>query len=81
MVWQKAFDGGTGYMYSNIWQSPWQPDHKTSKRSQPEITIQYLYLLNHYVDTIFVLPNLGTDQGLSTESGDQNILEILHKLT
>ena len=44
-----------------------QPEHKTSKRSQPEITIQYLNLLIHYVDTIFVLPDLQTDKGLSTE--------------
>ena len=36
-----------------------QPEHKTRKRSQPEITIQYLNIINHYVDT----------KGLSTESG------------
>ena len=57
-----------------------QPEHKTSKRSQPEITMQYLNLINHCVDTIFVLPNLGTDQGLSTEWGIEKYSEILHKL-
>ena len=46
-----------------------QPEHKASKRSQPEINVQYLNLINHYLHTIFVIPNLGTDQGLSTESG------------
>ena len=49
-----------------------QPEHKASKRSQPEIIVQYLNLINHYVDTIFVLSNLGTGQGLSTELGYQN---------
>ena len=44
-----------------------QPEPKTGKRFQPEITIQYLKLINHYIDTTFVLPDLGTDQGLSTE--------------
>ena len=47
-----------------------QPEHKTSKKFQPEITIQYLNLLNHYVDTVFVLLDLKTDQGLPTESED-----------
>ena len=58
-----------------------QHEHKTSKISQPDITIQYINLLNHYVDSIFVIPNLGTDQGLSTESRDQKCLEKLHKLS
>ena len=31
--------------------------------------------------TIFVLPGLGTDQGMSTKMGDQKIYEYLHKLT
>ena len=48
-----------------------QPEHKASKRSQPEITVQYLNLINHYVDIIFILPDLGTGQGLSTELGDK----------
>ena len=47
-----------------------QPEHKTSKRSQPEITIQYLNLINYYVDTIFILHDLGTGQELSTELRD-----------
>ena len=46
-----------------------QPEHKASKRSQPEITVQYSNLINHYVDTISVLPDLGTGQELSTELG------------
>ena len=44
--------------------------HVSPKRSQPEITVQYLNLINHYVDILFVLPNFGTGRGLSTELGD-----------
>ena len=58
-----------------------QPEHKASKRAQPEITVQYLDLLNLYVDTIFILPDLRTVQGLSTELRDQTYLENLHQLT
>ena len=35
-----------------------------------KLPVQYSNLLNCYVDTIFVLPNLGKDQGMSTKSGD-----------
>ena len=69
MFCQRAFDSGTVYMCTGVAKSM-QPEHKTSKRSQPEITILYLNLLNHYVDTIFVLLKLVTDQLLSTEFGD-----------
>ena len=48
-----------------------QSEHKASKRSQPEITIQHLNLINHHVGTIFVLPDLGTGQELSMGLGDQ----------
>ena len=41
---------------------------------QPEITIQYLKLIIYYVDTTFVLSNLRTGQGLSTELGEWKIL-------
>ena len=34
-----------------------------------------------YIDTIFVLPGLGTGQGMSTKMRDQKIYENLHKLT
>ena len=47
-----------------------QLEHKARERSQPEITIQYLNLINHYVYTIFVLPDLGTGHRMSTELGD-----------
>ena len=43
-----------------------QPEHKMSKKS----LVQYSNLLNCYVDTIFVLPNLGIGQGISTKTGD-----------
>ena len=58
-----------------------QPEYKTSKKSQLEITIQYSNLINHNVDTIFILPDLGTGQGLSTKLKDKKYLEWLHKLT
>ena len=70
VLWQRAFNSGTGYMYLPSVAESMQPEHKASERSQPEITIQYLNLINHYVDTIFIFPDLGTGQGLSTELGD-----------
>ena len=39
-----------------------QPEPKSQN-----IGVLYLSLLNQYVDTIFVLPDLGTDQGMSTK--------------
>ena len=68
-------------MYSKVWQSPCNLSTKLAKDLKSEITIQYLTLLNLYVDTIFVLPDLGTDQGMSTKLGNKKYLEILHKLT
>ena len=35
-----------------------------------KLPVQYSNLLNCYIDTIFVLPNLDTDQGMSTKSGN-----------
>ena len=67
---QRAFDSGTGYMYLPSVAESMQPEHKASERSQPEITAQYLNLINHYEDTILILPDLGTGQGLSTELGN-----------
>ena len=58
-----------------------QPVHKTSKRPQPEITIQCLNLINYYGDTIFVLPTLGTGQGLPNDLGNRQIFGTLDKLT
>ena len=68
---QRAFDNSTGYMYLSHVAESMQPEHKASKISQPEATVQYLNLINHHVDTIFILPDLGTGQGLSTELGGQ----------
>ena len=42
-----------------------QPEPKSQN-----IKVLYLNLLNCYVDTIFVLSDLGTDQGMSTKSDD-----------
>ena len=67
---QRAFDSGRGYMYLPSVAESRQPEHKARKRSQPEITVQYLNLINYYVDTIYILSDLGTGQELSTESGD-----------
>ena len=67
---KEPFDSGTGYMYLPSVAESIQPECKTSERSQAEITIQYLNLVNHYVDTIFVLPDLGTGQELCTELKD-----------
>ena len=52
---------------------------------QPEpnclnIGVLTLNLLYYYLDTIFVLPILGTSQGMSTKVGDWKIYENLHKL-
>ena len=69
MFQQRALDSGTGYMYLPSVANSMQHEHKTSKKSQPEITIQYLNLTNHYVDTIFVLLDLGAGQELSAEVG------------
>ena len=80
VFWQRAFNSGTGYMYLQSVAEYMQPEHKTSERSQAEISIQYLNLINQYVDTIFVLPNLGTkDCPLSQEI--KTYSENLHKLT
>ena len=57
-----------------------EPEHKASKRSQPEITLQYLNLINHYEDTIFILPELGTGQGQSSESRDWKIFGKFAKI-
>ena len=43
------------------------------------IGVLTLNLLNGYVDTIFVLLCLGTDQGMSTKIGDRKIYDNLHK--
>ena len=57
-----------------------QAEHKARKRSQPEITTQYLNLINHYVDTVFILSDLEDRQRtLSWDIG--KYLENLHKLT
>ena len=40
----------------------------------------YSNLIKHYVEAIFVHPDLGTGQGLSTEQEHQKLLENLHKL-
>ena len=45
-----------------------QPEHKI-----PKSPVQYSIILNCYIDTIFVLPDLGADQGMSIKSRDQNI--------
>ena len=42
---------------------------------KPKHRGMYLNLLNRYGGTIFVLPDLGTDQGMSTKLGDQKIHE------
>ena len=52
-----------------------QPEPKSQN-----IRVLSLNLLNWYVDTIFVLPGLGTDQGMSTKMGDKKYMKILHKL-
>ena len=41
-----------------------QPEHKS--QNYHTVWVLYLNLWNHYVDTIFVLSDLGTDQGMST---------------
>ena len=66
-VQERAFDSGTGYIYLPHVAESMKPEHKASKRSQPEITDKYLNLINHHVDTIFVPSDLGTGQGLTTE--------------
>ena len=53
-----------------------QPEPKWQKIGV--LTLNQLYC---YIYTIFVLPNLGTGQGMSTKMGDQKIYENLHKLT
>ena len=67
VFWQRAFNSGTGYRYLLSVAESMQPEYKVSKRSQPEITILYLNLVNHYVETIFILPILRTGQELATE--------------
>ena len=67
---QRAFDSGKGYMYLQSVAEYMQPEHKASERSQPEMTVKYLNLIYHYVDTIFLVPDLGRGQGLSTGLGD-----------
>ena len=52
---------------------------------QPEpnclnIGVLSLNLLYYYLDAIFVLPVLGTCQGMSTKTGDKKIYKNLHKL-
>ena len=44
------------------------------------IGVLTLNLLYYYLDAIFVLPVLGTCQGMSTKAGDRNMYENLHKL-
>ena len=66
---ERAFNSSTGYMYLQSVAEYMHPEHKASKRSQPEITAWYLSLINHYVDTIFVLSDLGTGQELSHSTG------------
>ena len=58
-----------------------EPEHKINKGTQPEITIQYLNLLNCYVDTVFVLSDLRTDQETSTNSGNQKYLKTWQRLS
>ena len=70
---KRAFNGGTGYMYILSEAESMQPEHKVSKKSQQEITVQYLNLINHYADTIFILSDLRTGQGLSSELEDKKI--------
>ena len=53
-----------------------QPEHTSQN-----VGVLYLYLQKWYVDTIFVLPDLGMNQGISTKLGDQKYTIILHKLT
>ena len=45
------------------------------KQKMPKITGTVLNHIEHhcYVDTIFVLSDLGTDQGMSTKLGDQKL--------
>ena len=47
--------------------------HETWAQNAKKSLVQYSNLLKSYVDTIFVLPDLGTYQGMSTKLGDQNI--------
>ena len=52
---------------------------------QPEpnclnIGVLTLNLLYYYLDAIFVLPSLGTCQGMTTKMADRNIYENSHKL-
>ena len=70
MFQQIAFDSSTGYTNLSSVAGSMQPEHKTSERSQPEITIQYLSVINHYVNAIFIHSDLGRDQGLSIELRD-----------
>ena len=51
-----------------------QPEPKSQN-----IGILSLNLLYYYIDAIFVLPSLGTSQGMSTKMGDQKIYQNLHK--
>ena len=63
LFWQKfqKFRGAAqGACTLSVYRSM-QPEHKCQK-----LLVQYSNLLNCYVDTICVLPNLGTDQGMGT---------------
>ena len=53
-----------------------QPEPKSQN-----IGVLYLNLLYCYIDAIFVLPSLGTGQGMPTKMRDQKIYKKLHKLT
>ena len=70
VFWQRAFDSGSGYMYYKVWQSSCNLSTKLAKDLSQKMTTQYLNILNPYLDTIFLLPNLGTDKGIYTTSVD-----------
>ena len=74
-LYEKNLGGAQGactlYKHRSI-----QPEPKSQNTG-----VLSLNLLYCYIDTIFVLPGLGTGQGMSTKMGDQKIYENLHKLT
>ena len=47
----------------------------------PKQGLLTLDLLDYHLDAIFVLPVLGTCQGMSTKAGDRKMYENLYKLT
>ena len=68
--------GGTQGAFTLYKHRSMQPEPKCLN-----IGVLTLNLLYCYLNDIFVLPSLGTGQGMSTKMGDQKIYENLHKLT